>query len=78
MNIETTSRAMIEVLDNWITPQLQQVLDDYNGERFSRYPGCSILMLEDSSDPDRLVGFINTIDNMLEESGLESEFSVIA
>lgn len=54
------------------------MLDDYNGERFSRYPGCSILMLEDSSDPDRLVGFINTIDNMLEESGLESEFSVIA
>jgi len=78
MNIETATRAMIEVSDNWITPQLQQVLDDYNGERFSRYPGCSIVMLEDSSDPDRLVGFINTIKNILEENGLESEFSVIA
>lgn len=78
MNIETATRAMIEVLDNWITPQLQQVLDDYNGERFSRYPGCSVVMLEDSSDPDRLVGFINTIKNILEENGLESEFSVIA
>ena len=77
MNIETTTRTMIEVLDNWITPKMEQVLDRYNGEQLSRDPGCSILMLEDTCEPDRLINFIAAIEEILEDDGLASEFSVV-
>ena len=78
MNIETTTRAMIEVADVWVTPDMQQVLDHYDCERLSRYPGCSILMLEDTCYPDLLLKFIAEIEEVLKANGLTSEFSGVA
>ena len=35
MNIETTTRAMVEVWDIWVTPEMQQVLDHYDCEQLA-------------------------------------------
>ena len=78
MNIETTTRAMVEVWDIWVTPEMQQVLDHYDCEQLSRYPGCSILMLEDTCYPDLLLKFIAEIEEGLEANGLASLFSGVA